>query len=358
MFYIHQSSCISPQSTFDPVDIGTLRLSFDNVLRAVEPAYSGIPAGALRRMGRSVKLSVGAAMGVLVPGVPGVPGAIIIGTGNGGLEDCIKFLTQLIEYDEGMLTPAHFVQSTSNAAAAQISLVTANRSYNATHVHRGLAFENALLDAFLHLQEHPSVTCLLGAVDEISAHNDHIENLAGAYKKERISNKDLYTFDTPGTLSGEGAVMFLVNGKQEGAVACVRALETLHTDDASVVRSSLQGFLATHLSEGETVDLLLTGENGDNRLLHFYTASESLVSSDACIARFKHMCGEYLTASAVGLWLACRIVQTGERPPEHMIKRGAAGDGGFRNVLLYNNYKGEQHSFMLVSRNPEPSLGS
>jgi 3-oxoacyl-(acyl-carrier-protein) synthase len=373
MLYIHRSSCISPQSTFDPVDIATLRPSVDNVLRAIEPAYTGIPSGPLRRMGRSVKISVGAALpllqggvaagktppvdtapGTATPGSP-VPAAIILGTGNGGLEDCVKFLTQLIEYDEGMLTPGHFVQSTSNAMAAQISLVTGNRSYNATHVHRGLAFENALLDAFLHLRDYPARTCLLGAVDEISAHNDHIENLAGTYKKELMSNKDLYSTDTPGTLSGEGAVMFLVDRQREGAVAHVRALETLHTTDAAAasagaaVKAALQDFLDTHLREGESVGLFLTGENGDNRLLHFYTACESLMPAATAIARFKHMSGEYPTAAAMGLWLACRIIETGELPP-HMTKRPPVpGISAFRNVLLYNNYKGAQHSFMLVS---------
>ena len=62
------------------------------------------------------------------------------------MEDCIKFLNQIVEYKEGLLTPANFVQSTSNAAAAQIALVTKNHQYNITHVHRGLAFENALMD--------------------------------------------------------------------------------------------------------------------------------------------------------------------------------------------------------------------
>jgi hypothetical protein len=45
---------------------------------------------------------------------------MIIATANGGMEDCVKFLNQIIEYNEGLLTPANFVQSTSNAAAARL----------------------------------------------------------------------------------------------------------------------------------------------------------------------------------------------------------------------------------------------
>ena len=68
------------------------------------------------------------------------------------MEDCIKFLNQIIDYEEGLLTPGNFVQSTPNAIAAQLGLMTANKGYNITHVHRGLSFENALLDTILMLR--------------------------------------------------------------------------------------------------------------------------------------------------------------------------------------------------------------
>ncbi|HTQ28222.1 MAG TPA: hypothetical protein VMI35_08845, partial [Puia sp.] len=62
MLYIHQTSCISPQQTFEPIDIDTLRLSAENLLRAKEPVYHHVPPAQLRRMGKAVKLSVEAAM--------------------------------------------------------------------------------------------------------------------------------------------------------------------------------------------------------------------------------------------------------------------------------------------------------
>jgi len=104
-------------------------------------------------MGKSVRMAVGAALPLLEK--YSQPDGMIIATANGGMEDCIKFLNQILEYNEGLLTPASFVQSTSNAAAAQIALVTKNHNYNITHVHRGLAFENALMDVVMSLKEHP-----------------------------------------------------------------------------------------------------------------------------------------------------------------------------------------------------------
>src|SRR5690606_9142933 len=137
---------------------------------------------------------------------PSIDG-IIIGTANGGMEDCIKFLNQIIDYEEGMLTPGNFVQSTPNAIAAQMGLLGKNKGYNITHVHRGLAFENALLDAMMTIRENPGNNYLLRAVDEISAYRYNIDLLDGCFKKENITNADLYDTGSPGTIAGEGAAM-------------------------------------------------------------------------------------------------------------------------------------------------------
>src|SRR4051794_27018158 len=107
MFYIHQTRCISPQQMFLNVNIELLNPSVENKLKVVEPAYEGIPFSILRRMGKAVRIGVGAAM-PLIQNTPGLNG-IVIGTANGGMEDCIKFLNQIIEYNEGTLTPTNFV---------------------------------------------------------------------------------------------------------------------------------------------------------------------------------------------------------------------------------------------------------
>src|SRR5450755_1269477 len=177
MPYFHQSVCISPQNSFPYPDLSQIRESKNNLLEVIEPAYPGIPAGAVRRMGKSVRMAVGAALPLLEKHPQ--PDGIIIATANGGMEDCIKFLNQILEYKEGLLTPASFVQSTSNAAAGQIAMVTKNHNYNITHVHRGLAFENALLDVVMLLKENAEAGYLLGCTDEISACNYNIDRIAG-----------------------------------------------------------------------------------------------------------------------------------------------------------------------------------
>src|SRR5580698_5096815 len=256
MLYIHQTSSISPQAGID-----VPRRPVDNLLKAVEPSYQRIPGGVLRRMSKSVKMGVGAALSLT--GTP--PRGILIGTGNGGVEDSVKFLKQIIDYDEGLLTPGTFVQSTANAIASQIGLLHHNNGYNATYVHRGLAFESALIDAAMLVNEHPGHSYLVGGVDEISNHHYRFEYNEGWYKKEDMSEKDLYTTDSPGSIAGEGSAMFLVSGTGANALAEVKGILTLRSEDDNAVKAATQLFLERHLPAGTLPDLLLSGENGDNR---------------------------------------------------------------------------------------------
>jgi hypothetical protein len=333
MLYIHDSSCIFPQEGLDS-PVGPV----NNQLKAVEPRYEGIPGNVLRRMSKSVKMGIGAAL----PLLKYAPDGILIGTGYGGMEDSIRFLNQIIEYDEGVLTPGTFVQSTANAIASQLGLLHHNRGYNITYVNRGLAFESALLDAAMLVREHPGKSWLAGGVDEISAHNYRFEYAEGWYKKEAFTGNDLYGSDTPGSIAGEGAAHFILNGRRDGALMEIRKIVLLGGEDENALRSALTGLL-----EGKSPDLLLSGENGDSRALRWYRIVESLMGPDTGVARFKHLCGEYPTASAFALWLACNFPAA---LPGHLLKRPPRGTP--RHILIYNNYKFIQHSLILLERLP------
>jgi hypothetical protein len=121
---------------------------------------------------------------------------------------------------------------------------------------------------------------------------------------------------------------------------------TAHSDDICHFTEQIKTFLEIHLPVGEKIDLLISGENGDNRLLKYYVSCEKMMGDDVSVIRFKHMCGEYPTASAMALWLACHILQK-NHIPRHMIKRDSQGRD-FNNILIYNNHRGRQHSIMLV----------
>jgi Beta-ketoacyl synthase, N-terminal domain len=347
MLYIHQCACISPQQTFGDVDIDTLRESRDNKLLVVEPPYPTLAPGIMRRLGKAVKISLSAALPLLSR--TAAPDGIVIGTGIGGMEDSIKFLQQIMDFEEGILAPANFVQSTANAIASQIALVTKNRSCNITHVHRGLAFEHALLDCWVRVSRQPSHQYLVGAADEISSYNFNIERLNGAYKNPAVSNSQLYQGDGPGTIAGEGAAMFLVSGSPSEAIARLDALRTLHSSSAEELTEVLRDIMLLQVHSAGPIDLLLSGDSGDNRWTHFADSCETMLGEQVPVARFKHMTGEHPSASAMACWLACHLLQT-QRLPAHMLKRPEAkSPGQISNILIYNQYKGVQHSFMRIS---------
>jgi hypothetical protein len=345
MLYIHQTYCISPQQNLLQDDIEFINEVADKKLLAIEPSYEKIPPGILRRMGKSIRMGVGAALPLM--GDTNAMNGIIMGSANAGMDDCVKFLNQIVQYEEGQLTPGSFVQSTGNVIAGQLALISKNKGYNITHIHLGLAFENALLDAMMQLNTNPSNAYLVGGVDEISPFHYNIETLALSYKKEEISNKNLYESDSEGCIVGEGAAMFMVNSSANGAIAKIAAISTLHSTDKELVKQQLNLFLQKNLPVGSEIDIFLSGENGDNRTLPFYEACESLLDDDTSILRYKHMTGDFATASALGLWYACQFAQN-QQVPTQMFKKKTS-KAIYHNILLYNNFKGLQHSFMLTS---------
>ena len=95
--FIKDLFCISPQQTYDETFLESDSIVyFGNRYAALEPSYGTlIPAGLLRRMGKAVRMGVGAGL-PLIQRNPNLDG-IILGTANGGLEDCLKFLNQIVD---------------------------------------------------------------------------------------------------------------------------------------------------------------------------------------------------------------------------------------------------------------------
>ena len=347
MLYLYKSNCISPQpSQNDASAWENLVPTVENKVSIIEPSYESIPDNLLRRMGKALRMGVGSALNLIA--TPELVDGIVIGTANGGMEDCIKFLNQIIDYNEGMLTPTNFVQSTPNAIAAQISLLSSNKGYNATHVHRGLAFENALLDAIMLAKENPQGKYLVGGVDEISDYNFKIDTKGGWYKSVPTNATDLYFSTSEGSLAGEGAAFFLTGAAPSSQrVGSIVDIVLLHTNDTEKIQLALSQFLEVNQLTFQNIEGLMLGENGDVRYDHYYREVEDSLS-EANVFRYKHLCGEYPTASAYALWYAT-ILMKQNAWPSHAVKQ-AKSSKPMEKMLIYNHFKGEQHGFMLVVR--------
>lgn len=344
--YITDLYAISPQKTHDlSFEQGDWQVLNQYIYTALEPSYQDlIPNAQLRRMGKAVRMGIGVSLPLLARNPK--PDGIIFGTANGGLEDCIKFLNQIVEYNEGTLTPTNFVQSTPNALAGQVALLSENQGYNMTHVNGSLAFESALLDASLYFDEHASTkkTLLLGAVEEISDYNYNIDRLGNRFKDELVSNENLLESRTKGSYCGEGSAQFILSNNPENSLAHFRALK----QSSNLSEDGISDFVATFLSEQNLapsdIDCLLLGKSGDVLTDSWYDKVAYLFPETPLVF-FKKAVGEYRTASAFASYLAVRLLNG---QAHHLIENGATENP--RTILIYNHFDAVRHSLILIQK--------
>jgi hypothetical protein len=344
--YITDSACISPQPTFDNAFFeGDIKVHEGDRYIAVEPAYGPlIPAGLLRRMGKAVRMGVGAGLPLIQD--KQIEG-IVLGTANGGLEDCLKFLNQIVDYNEGTLTPTNFVQSTPNAVAGNLALLSKTTGYNTTHVHKGLAFEAALLDTMLLLEEKRGKTFLVGSIEEISDYNHNIDLLAGSFKTGHFTSENLLTIDSPGSANGEGAAMFLVDAEHsERTIAQIRDVFQCNNPAEKELAALAIAFLQRNGLQAADIDAAIMGISGDNRSDHWYFSLQKALFEESNCYTYKNMVGDYPTGSAFATWMGAQVL-AGKRVPEACVW-AQKNTRTPKHILIYNHYKASQHGFILL----------
>ncbi|RAJ11036.1 beta-ketoacyl synthase-like protein [Chitinophaga skermanii] len=347
--YIQATSAISPQHTFEgEFHTQPFVASTRNLLNVIEPNYSGfISPNNLRRMSRLLKIGQTAALKCLVGSEFPVPGAIITGTGKGSLHDTEKFLKNIREYEETALNPTPFIQSTYNAVNGLIALQQKCTSYNNTFVHRGFSFESALQDTLMQLQEGVE-SVLVGSFEEMSEEHFYIKGRIGHWKEGATNETFLADNQTTGSIAGEGSAYFLVTAKPASRnLAVIEGVEMVYKPTTEQLGNRLQKFLAQH--GNPTIDVLLTGENGDANFAHYYQYLHQQFSPSTTIIPFKQLCGEYDTASSFATWLATEIL-VHQSLPLSLQAYNTASLQNVQHVLIYNNFMGEQHSFILLSK--------
>lgn len=350
--YINAFANISPQHTFneegflDPVIAHT-----HEYLKCVEPDYKAyIDPKSSRRMGRILKMGVMAANRCLDGSHVSIPDAIITGTGFGCLEDTENFLSRIIENNEQFLTPTSFIQSTHNTISAQIALLLNCHNYNFTYVHRGFSFESALIDAIMLIKENSAENALIGGIDEITPNFFTITKRLGQWKDEPMDNLNILSHKTPGSIAGEGSAFFLLSSlKTEKTTSRIAAVTTIYKPQHILeMQDGINNCLQQANLKIEDIDLLMLGLNGDINADQIYYDLQNSFFNNIDTVYFKHLCGEYQTASGFSLWLACKIISEQQVPA--VIKLKEFKDKPLQNILIYNHYRTFNHSAMIVSK--------
>lgn len=349
--YINSVCSISSQKTFDNSEFLDEIVSYENnIIPAVNPNYKDYirPADS-RRMAKGVKMGVVASKIALKEANLDNVDAIITGTGMGCLRDSEKFLSAIIDNEEQYLTPTSFIQSTHNTVGGQIALNLHCKGYNFTYVHASISFESAVLDAKLMLENNEANTILIGGVDEIGEYTYDLHQLINHIKTEKITASQVLDSKTKGAIFSEGANFFVLsNKKATSSYAEIVAVNTYNTLGNAKIADLAQTFLKENNLDIESIDVLILGNNGDVNFDDFYNELSSGIFKNTQQAYYKHLSGEFMTASSFSVWLASKIIKTQKLPD--IVKLNKLQDSNYKTILLYNQYRGQNHSFTLLRK--------
>lgn len=353
--YINGIGCVSAQQTFE----GEFASAFEthenlNVFEIVKPNYGDYFSPiAARRMAKGVKNGIVASTIAMKEAQLEMPDAIITGTGMGCIEDSDKFLKAIIDNNEEFLTPTSFIQSTHNTVGSQIALGMQCKAYNFTYVNAAVSFESALLDAKLQIDADEAQSILIGGVDEMTSYTVSLFKLAGFIKQDSEGTFPILNSKTSGTVFGEGATFFVLENKKTASTyAEVVDIEIVNEIAVGSISEKAENFLKANGLSISDIDLLITGINGDAAFSHFYDELTKGEFAQTPQAYYKHLSGEYNTASAFGLYVGANIVKTQQLP--QLLKSNSVAKSRYQNVLLYNQYHGIDHSFTLISHVETP----
>lgn len=347
--YVNGIGSVSAQNTFlkgfDFFEVNNT----DNVLYAIEPDYKDfISKVEIRRMEKGLKMSIAAVSKALEEAHLLLPQAIMVGTGMSCLRSSEKFLKAMLENNEQYLTPINFIQSTHNTVAGQLALKHQSKGYNFNYVNGSVSFESALLDAHNQIQFGIENDIIIGGVDETNEHTLNLYKHIHFIKKETDSPYSILTAKTKGMTMSEGAHFYVLqNEKSRTTYAQVTAIELINNLPKNEVASIVQQFLVKNRVELTNIDAVVLGNNGDIDFDGYYNELETLFSAQTKLY-YKHLSGEYNTASAFGFGLACSVLKNQSIPK--FTTKGNPTKKGINTVLLYNQYRGKDHSFVLLEK--------
>ncbi|BFO65178.1 beta-ketoacyl synthase N-terminal-like domain-containing protein [Chryseobacterium sp. KCF3-3] len=348
--YINSASCISVQDTLNENILQNLTSeSSSNIIKAIEPNYKEfIPPAMIRRMSKTVKMSSVASHYALKEAGIEKPDAIIVGTGMGCSQDSEKFLKNVIDNHEEFLTPTFFIQSTHNTVAGQIALGLQCHAYNFTYVNTSSSLEFSLLDAQLQINDGEAENVLVGSTDEQTDRTMELYCLNNTIKKETDLPTDYLNSTTNGVIWGEGASFFVVGkDKTENSYAKLKNIQISNKVELNEVKDFIQNFLTQNNLSSKDIDAVILGFSGDAKSDMYYTEAMNMFPDSAQLY-YKHLSGEFNTASGFSTFIACHILKEQQIPDIMMIN--SMKKENVKNILLYNHLGGDDHSLVLLEK--------
>lgn len=346
--YIKSATLLSPQDTFGASELPTVfNDTEDGKLYVVDANYRDyINPVAIRRMSRLLKMGISTGMQSLKEAGVASPDAIITGTGRGSMTDMEKFMLDMIALNEAALNPTSFIQSTYNSVNGWLALNTKSTGYNQTYVHRGHSLEMALFDGWMLLNEHNQpMNILAGSFDELTPDYYKVKSKVNYWKVPTVNSLDLHKHNTtPGTIAGEGSSFFTLSNDSTNATTELHAIKMLQSPSEEEIGTAIEEMI----SKIPQVDILISGENGDQQHNYIYEISDKYIDDNTTKVVFKHLSGEYDTAVGFGLWLGHKIISN-QSIPESIIQKKGNGKQ-YEYILIVNHYILDSVSVILLKK--------
>ena len=301
-----------------------------------------------RRLSTTVNMSSVASTKALQEAGIEKPDAIIVGTGMGCSQDSEKFLKNVLENNEEFLTPTFFIQSTHNTVSGQIALGLQCHGYNFTYVNSSSSLEFSMLDAKLQILDGEAENVLVGSTDEQTERTMELYKLNNSIKKEENLPVDYLNSTTEGVIWGEGSSFFVLGkDKTENSYAQLKDIQIINTLELDETQKFIKDFLEKNNLRNEDIDSVILGFNGDSKSDVYYKNASELFPNSSLLY-YKHLSGEFNTASGFSTFMACQILKNQEIP--EVMKINDVKKQSIQNVLLYNHFGRRDHNLVLLEK--------
>jgi len=355
-----------PQPVLNPASPAAAKGDWPAYRLEARPGEDVIPRAKLKRLGRAQAMALTAVHHALegcgqgLAKEQGLVG-VCVGTAWAEFKHELTFLENMIRRGEIGARPAFFANSVHNALASKIAMEYGWQGENHTFTHDELSFESALWQGLKLLSTGRASRAVVCGVDGLTDFLELRGHLLGLYHDDPLPLAPLQRRAEPmqGTIPGEGAAAFVLAPAGAATAPLGRVIGVLSRgasspgarDALAQQRFILQALQTMEVDPG-SVGAVLLGANGDAPLDRIYEEVLSLVRP--CLGRgcwagvYRHLVGDFATASALGLALALRLIS--ERcvlPEVRALTPGLMSTPS--RVLLYHLSGAGHHTVMVVS---------
>lgn len=328
--YITAASQISIQEPLCDKWMSEPRIGLSGYNEAIDPAFKEwMSPGEARRLGKIMKRAVVTSTECMKASGVTMPDAIITATGLGCVKNTELFLTDLCTQGESLLKPTQFMQSTHNTIGSLIAILNKCHGYNVTYAQGDMSTDVAILDAVTQLSLGDISTALVGAHDEMTPNYYTLLKRSGYYGVESMVS------------SAEVAVSFMLSTQHGKHPLCtIDSISVLHKPTVESIRTCTEKL-------GQ-IDCIIAGYNGKCDYDSKYDDIIShLTDDDTPVLQYKNLFGESMTASALGLYAASRIISTDKM--HDSILRSGRKPSSINSILVINS-SGNDVSFIKLSK--------